>query len=66
MTKQAQAIRKGWQWFTESRYGMFIHFGPYAQYGRGEQVLFREHLDQAEYVRKACEWNPEFFDSTLR
>ncbi|MEX3615416.1 alpha-L-fucosidase [Paenibacillus glucanolyticus] len=65
MTKQAQAIRKGWQWFTESRYGMFIHFGPYAQYGRGEQVLFREHLDQAEYVRKACEWNPEFFDAEL-
>ncbi|MGV2805461.1 hypothetical protein GNF85_17865, partial [Clostridium perfringens] len=38
MTKQTQAIREGWQWFTESRYGMFIHFGPYAQYGRGEQV----------------------------
>jgi alpha-L-fucosidase len=45
-------------WFREAAFGMFIHFGPYAAYGRGEQVLFREHLDQADYARKACRWNP--------
>ena len=43
-----------WQWFPDARYGMFIHWGPYAQYGRGEQVLFREHLDQQEYAARAC------------
>ncbi|MBX3001510.1 MAG: alpha-L-fucosidase [Caldilineaceae bacterium] len=51
-----------WRWFPESRFGMFIHWGPYAQYGRGEQILFREHLDQAEYERRACAWNPQHYD----
>jgi alpha-L-fucosidase len=51
-----------WRWFPESRFGMFIHWGPYAAYGRGEQVLFREHLDQREYERNACRWNPRQYD----
>lgn len=41
---------------------MFIHWGPYAAYGRGEQVLFREHLDQREYAAAACRWNPDRYD----
>jgi len=49
-------------WFAAARFGMFIHFGPYAAYGRGEQVLFREHLDQAEYARAAARWNPTRYD----
>ncbi len=52
------------RWFPEARYGMFIHWGPYAEHARGEQVLFREHLDQAEYERRACGWNPQRFDAT--
>ena len=51
-----------WRWFPQSRFGMFIHWGPYSIYGRGEQVLFREHLDQAEYSRAACRWNPAHYD----
>ncbi|WP_059050214.1 alpha-L-fucosidase [Paenibacillus senegalimassiliensis] len=54
-----------WNWFTDSRYGMFIHWGPYAQFGRGEQVLFREHLNHEEYAKQACAWNPEHFDPEL-
>lgn len=52
-----------WRWFPESRFGMFIHWGPYSGYGRGEQVLFREHLDQREYEQAACGWNPQQFDA---
>jgi alpha-L-fucosidase len=52
-----------WQWFNEARYGLFIHWGAYAQYARGEQVLFREHLDQNEYARAARAWNPNRFDA---
>ena len=59
-----RAIPEKWQWFPESRYGMFIHWGPYASYGRGEQVLFREHLDQADYERRACAWNPAGYDAS--
>ena len=50
------------KWFRQARYGMFLHFGPYAAYGRGEQVLFREHMDQRDYAEKACRWNPEHYD----
>ena len=52
-----------WRWFNEARFGQFIHWGAYSIYGRGEQVLFRERLDQADYIRTACEWNPQHFDA---
>ncbi len=50
-------------WFHTDRYGLFIHWGPYSLYGRGEQVLFRENLDQREYAKAACAWNPSEFDA---
>jgi alpha-L-fucosidase len=62
---QLSTIPEKWQWFPESRYGLFIHWGPYAAYGRGEQVLFREHLDPVEYVERACAWNPTHYDPQL-
>jgi alpha-L-fucosidase len=52
-----------WKWFNEARLGLFIHWGAYAAYGRGEQVLFREHLDQRAYEKNACRWNPQKFDA---
>ena len=51
------------QWFHDARLGLFIHWGPYAEWGRGEQVLLRERLDQNEYARAACAWNPTRFDA---
>lgn len=52
-----------WQWFPQARFGMFIHWGPYAALGRGEQVLFRDHMDPAAYEQAACAWNPQAFDA---
>lgn len=52
-----------WKWFPRARFGLFIHWGAYAAYGRGEQVLFREHLEQEAYARAACAWNPQHFDA---
>ena len=49
-------------WFRPASYGMFIHWTPAAVIGRGEQVLMREWLDQREYQRMACAWNPRSFD----
>lgn len=57
------SVPEKWRWFPESRFGMFIHWGAYAAYGRGEQVLFREHLDQKEYGEAACRWNPQQYDA---
>lgn len=53
-----------WRWFNEARFGLFIHWGPYAQFGRGEQVLMRELRDQREYAARACAWNPANFDAS--
>jgi alpha-L-fucosidase len=60
----AHNLPEYWRWFPEARFGLFIHWGAYAIYGRGEQVLFREHLDQRDYARVACNWNPQKFDAT--
>lgn len=62
---KAFVVPAKWDWFTKSRYGLFIHWGPYAQLGRGEQVLFREHLNHEEYAEQACAWNPQHFDPEL-
>ncbi|MBO4297549.1 MAG: alpha-L-fucosidase [Clostridia bacterium] len=52
-----------WQWFQQARFGMFIHWGPYAAIGRGEQALFRDHMDPVAYERQACLWDPASFDA---
>ena len=57
-------LAEHWRWFQESRFGLFIHWGPYSVYGRGEQVLFRDHLDQRPYGEEACRWNPRHFDAS--
>jgi alpha-L-fucosidase len=49
-------------WFGQARFGIFIHWGPYAALGRGEQVLVRERMDQREYQRLACAWSPSGCD----
>ena len=56
-------LAEKWKWFFRDKYGLFIHWGPYAMYGHGEQVLFREHLDQVEYEQRACKWKPSEFDA---
>lgn len=39
-------------WFSQQRYGMFVHWGPYAVAGRGEWVLNRERIGYEEYSSK--------------
>jgi len=50
------------RWFPEARFGLFLHWGPYALYGRGEQVLNREWLEPRAYIQTACRWNPGHYD----
>lgn len=51
------------RWFSDARYGLFLHWGPYADHARGEQVLIREMMPQRDYERRACAWNPRRFDA---
>lgn len=58
----APLIPEAHEWFREATYGLFIHWGPYAIHGRGEQVLMRELLDPRAYETLACNWNPSRCD----
>lgn len=37
-------------WFTQTRYGMFVHWGPYSVAARGEWVMNRERIPLDEYM----------------
>jgi len=47
------------QWFKAARFGMFIHWGLYAQLGRGEWVMNRERIPISEYEPLAETWKPK-------
>jgi alpha-L-fucosidase len=46
------------KWFREARFGMFIHWGLYAQLGRHEWVMNRERIPLPEYEKLADTWKP--------
>jgi alpha-L-fucosidase len=51
------------KWFSEARFGMFIHWGLYAIPARGEWVRSQEEIPQEDYLRffnefSAREYNP--------
>ena len=46
------------RWFGEARFGLFIHWGMYSLFERGEQLLFREHLLPSAYRQRAAEFRP--------
>lgn len=50
-------------WWHEAKLGMFIHWGIYSLLGRGEQVLFREHLTPSEYRKLADRFTAPQFDA---
>ena len=45
-------------WWREARFGMFVHYGVYALYGRNEWVMALENIPVAEYEKKADEFKP--------
>jgi alpha-L-fucosidase len=46
-------------WWHEARFGMFVHWGLYAQLGRHEWVMNRERIPVGEYERLADTWKPK-------
>jgi alpha-L-fucosidase len=50
------------RWFADARFGLFVHWGMYALYSRGEQVLFREHLKPSLYRQRAAEFRADRYD----
>ena len=53
------------KWFTDSKYGLFMHYGVYSILGRGEWVQLKEKIPVAEYAQlqekfTADQFDPEF------
>ena len=49
-------------WWREASFGMFIHWGVYATPGRGEWILYQEHIPVEEYIRLADQFRPEAYE----
>lgn len=54
---------KGMQWFLDSRFGMFIHWGLYSLIARGEWVMFHESIPVEEYEKLVPQFNPVRFNA---
>ena len=60
-TEAEQAARL--KWFTEARFGMFIHFGAYSLAARHEWVKNYENISDAGYGRYVENFDPDLFDA---
>ncbi len=50
------------EWWTEARFGMFIHWGLYALPARHEWVRSRERMTDAAYARYFDRFDPDLYD----
>ena len=50
------------QWFTEARFGMFIHWGLYAIPGRGEWYMSEAKIPAGQYERYMQEFSAKAYD----
>jgi alpha-L-fucosidase len=53
---------KAREWFQDSKFGMFIHWGVYSVLGDGEWVMNNQRIDKQTYQRLPPFFNPISFD----
>lgn len=51
------------QWFTDAKFGMFIHWGVFSIPGRGEWVMNNENIKVDDYTKLKDQFNPVQFDA---
>lgn len=52
------------EWWYEARFGMFIHFGSYSEYGQGEWIQFLDSIPKPFYQDSITKhFNPENFNA---
>ncbi len=59
LTPEEKDRERRLKWFKEARFGMFVHWGLYAQLGRHEWVMNRERIPIAEYEPLAKSFKPK-------
>jgi alpha-L-fucosidase len=50
------------KWWTDDRFGMFIHWGLYSEAARHEWVKHNEHLTNEQYQKYFDHFDPDHFD----
>jgi alpha-L-fucosidase len=55
---------KARQEFSDSRFGIFLHWGIYSTFAQGEWYLNEGHLNRFEYAKAASAFYPSHFDAT--
>ena len=50
-------------WFEDARFGMFVHFGPYAVLGAGELIMHTRPITKGQYAPLQQLFNPQAFDA---
>ncbi len=56
-------MKNSMDWFHTARFGMFIHWGPYAVLRRGEWVMAGQRMTVHEYDRVVEQFHAEHFDA---
>src|SRR2546423_597357 len=51
------------RWFSDAKFGLFIHWGVYSQLGAGEWVMQNRKIAVADYEWLATTFNPMKFDA---
>lgn len=51
------------KWFTDAKFGMFIHWGVFSLPGRGEWVMNNENIKVDDYTKLKDQFNPIKFDA---
>lgn len=60
----AYTVSSNMKWWSDSRFGMFIHFGAYSYYGKGEWIMSEEKISKEKYQTTiAAKFNPVNFDA---
>ena len=57
------SYKKRIKWFSDARFGIFIHWGLYSILGRGEWVMYVERISKEEYAKLADKFNPTKFNA---
>jgi alpha-L-fucosidase len=61
----AYTVPSNMQWWADSRFGMFIHFGSYSYLGHGEWAFIHENWTKANYQNQvSAPFNPASFNAT--
>ncbi|MDP4284825.1 MAG: alpha-L-fucosidase [Bacteroidota bacterium] len=61
--KPSPANLKAREWFSNARFGMFIHWGAFSVLGDGEWVMNNRNIKVQDYKRLMNIFNPQEFDA---